>query len=62
MWRRLAPAPPGFTHSWADESGPPLLEKADTPVNIPLRAQLDLSSIASLQVIVSHNLKMGEVQ
>ena len=42
--RRRPLEPPGFTHSWADESGPPPLEDVDWPVSIPLGAQLDLSS------------------
>ena len=61
MWSRLPPAPPGFIGSWADRSSPPPGEEVDSPVNIPLGAQLDLSSLGSLQVIVSYNSMMGQV-
>ena len=44
--RRRPPAPPGFTLSWVDESGPTPLEEVDWPVSIPLRAQLDLTSLS----------------
>ena len=41
--RRRPLAPPEFTLSWADESGPPPLEEADWPMSIPLGAKLDLT-------------------
>ena len=38
------------------------LEDAASPVSIPLGSQLDLSSLETLQVIVSYNTMTGEVQ
>ena len=40
---RRPPTLPGFTHTWAEESGPPPLEDVDWLVNIALGAQLDLT-------------------
>ena len=58
----MSPATPGFTDLLADEANQHPLEEVDSPVNIPLVAQLDLNSLGSLQVIVSHNPMTGEVQ
>ena len=60
--RRRPLASPGFTLSWADESRPPPLEDAEWPVSIPLGAQLELTSMWSMQVTISHYPVMGEVQ
>ena len=38
------------------------LEDADSLVSLPLGTQLDLSSLGSMQVIVSHNPMIGQVQ
>ena len=37
------------------------LADADSLVNVPLGAWLDLSYLVSLQVVISHNLMTGEV-
>ena len=61
--RRRPLAPTGFILSWVDESGPPPIEEAKWPVTIPLGilwgAQLDHTSLGSLQVTVSHYLVKG---
>ena len=62
MQERRPSAPPGFTLSWADESDPYPLEDTALPVLIPMGAQLDLSSLETLQVLVSHNTIMRKVQ
>ena len=61
-WRWLQPAPPGFTRSWVDKSDTSPLEDTDSLVSIPLGAWLDISSLGSMHVIISHNPMMGEVQ
>ena len=39
----------------------PTLEDADSPISTPLGAQLDLGSLGSMQVVISHNPVTGEV-
>ena len=59
--RKRPPATPGFTLLWADKSGSPPSEQVDRPSSIPLGAQLDFSSLESLQATILHYPVMGKV-
>ena len=52
---------PGFSLSCAHESDPPPLDQAGCPMHIPQGAQLDLTSLESIWVTLSHFPAMGEV-
>ena len=59
--RQLPLTPPGFSELLAGKSGPPHLEDADSPIGVPQGAQLDLSSLGSMQVVITHNILMMEL-
>ena len=52
---RLPAIPPGFAHSQVNQT------QAGLAMGIPLGAQLDFSSLGSLQVTISHYLAVKEV-
>ena len=60
--RWLPPAPPGLYQVMGGWVWPTPLEDVDSLISIPMGAQLDLSSLGSLQVVISHNPVIGEVQ
>ena len=60
-WRQLPPAPPGFTELLFVKSEPSPLEDAGSPLGIPWRAWLDLSSMGSMQVVITQNTLMGQL-
>ena len=53
-------APPGFVELLVGESGPPPLEDAGSPLGIPCGAQLDLSSLGSMKVVITQNTLIRE--
>ena len=60
-WRWLPPAPHEFMESLVSESGLPPLEDAGSPLGIPQGAQLDLSFLGSMQVVMTQNTLTGEM-
>ena len=46
----------------AVKSWPPPLEDAGSPLHIPQGAWLDLSSLGSIQVVITQNTLRGELQ
>ena len=45
----------------ATESGPPPLKDVDPPVGVPWEAWLDLTSLGSMQMVITQNTLMGEL-
>ena len=61
-WKWLPPTPPGFTEPLAIRPVPHHLEDADTPMGVLRGAQLDLNSLRSMQVIITWNDMIGELE
>ena len=61
VWRQLLQTPPGFLEILATELGLPLLKDVDSPVGVPQRAQLDLTSLGSTQMVITQNTLKGEL-
>ena len=62
MQRQLPPTPPGFAELLVIESGSPPLEDVDSPVGRPMGTWLDLTSLGSMQMIITHIDMMGEME
>ena len=60
--RQLPLTPPGVAKPLAIKSGPPPLKDADPPVGIPKGSLLDLTSLSSMQMIITQNNMMGMLE
>ena len=61
-WRRLPLTPPGFSETLPTESGPPPLQDAGSQLGVPWGAQLDLTSLGSMQMVITQNTLTGDLQ